>query len=185
MNFELPVALEIDGVERPIRSDYRVALDICVALSDPEFTQSEKTIALLSMLYIAPEEIKDFDAAVRQGLWFIACGDDMTPQRKRPKLVDWEQDFPYIAAPINRLAGKEIRSMEYMHWWTFVSFYYEIGECTFASIVSIRSKKAKGKKLEKHEREFERENRHLINFKRRSVTDEERDFIDQLLKGGA
>jgi len=184
MMYELPTSLEIDGVEHPIRSDYRAALDICVALSDVEYTDSEKIVALLSLLYVSPEEIQDVDAAIKRGFWFIACGDDTGPQKKRPKLVDWEQDFPLIVAPVNRLLGREIRALEYMHWWTFISLYQEIGECTFASVVNIRNKRAKGKKLEKHEQDFERENRHLVGFRRSNVTSAEKDFIEQLLRGG-
>ena len=41
----------------------------------------------------------------------------------------------------------------------------EIGEGLFSSVLNIRHKRAKGKKLEKWERDFERENRRLIKLK--------------------
>lgn len=79
--------------------------------------------------------------------------------------MDWEQDFQYIAAPINRVVGQEIRAMPYLHWWTFISAYYEIGDCFFAQIVRIRSLRAKGKRLEKADQEFYRENKRLVDIK--------------------
>ena len=79
--------------------------------------------------------------------------------------MDWSQDFRYIAAPINRVLGKEIREMEYLHWWTFISAYYEIGDCLFAQIVRIRSLKAKGKPLDKTDQEWYRDNRELVDLK--------------------
>jgi hypothetical protein len=53
----------------------------------------------------------------------------------------------------------------------------EIGECTFSNIVSIREKKIKGKKLEKYEQEFYRENRKLIDLPHK-LTAEEEEFLN-------
>ena len=79
--------------------------------------------------------------------------------------MDWEQDFQYIVAPINRVVGCEVRAVDYLHWWTFISAYYEIGDCLFAQIVRIRQLKSKGKKLDKADQEFYRENRRLVDIK--------------------
>ena len=88
--------------------------------------------------------------------------------------MDWEQDFQYIVAPINRVIGKEIRSLEYLHWWTFISAYYEIGDCLFAQIVRIRSIKAKGKRLDKQDQEFYKENKRLVDIKSKYSETEEK-----------
>lgn len=52
-----------------------------------------------------------------------------------------------------------------IHWWTILSAYSEIGDCLFAQIVRIRDKKAKGKSLDKSDREFYRKNRDIIDIK--------------------
>ena len=39
-----------------------------------------------------------------------------------------------------------------------MGYYMGVGECALSTIVSIRTKKAKGKKLEKYESQFVREN---------------------------
>ena len=87
--------------------------------------------------------------------------------------MDWQQDFSLIVAPVNRVLGKEIRSLDYLHWWTFIGAYQEIGDCTFAQIVNIRQKKAHGKKLDKAEQEYYKKNRNLIDFKRQYTSQEE------------
>lgn len=165
MMYELPTALEVNGIEYPIRTDYRAVLDICSALSDSAMQDWEKAIAML-LLYEDYESIpkEDIEESLNQVSWFINCGDGV-PNRAAPKLMDWEKDFKWIAAPINRVAGAEIRALEYLHWWTFISYYYEIGDCFFAQIVNIRSKKSKGKKLEKYEREFYNANREAIDLR--------------------
>lgn len=180
MNYGLPETVSIQGHNYNINSDYRAILDICVALSDPDLDQEEKFICALAIFYpdflhMPQEHLED---AVRECFRFINCGEDDTG-KKSPRLVDWEQDFQYLCAPINRVCGKEIRAAEYMHWWTFISAYYEIGgDCTFAQIVRIRDKLARRKSLDKIEREFLRNNRKLVNFKQK-YTAAEQEFLKE------
>lgn len=173
MRYDLPKNVEIDGVEFQIRYDYRVILDIFEAMNDPDLTDQDRALAVLQIFYPDWETLPDFDEAIHECMTFINGGKDRPEGRKAPNLVDWEQDYPYIVAPINRVLGKEIRFVEYdlenntggVHWWTFLSAYYEIGDCLFAQVVRIRDKKVKGKKLDKSEQEFYRKNRDIIDIK--------------------
>lgn len=171
----LPTSLEVGGAEYAIRSDYRAVLDICAAISDQELDGQERAEALLGIFYPELETMppERYEEAVQKCLRFISGGEEERPG-KSPRLVDWEQDFPYIIAPINRVTGKEVRAVEYMHWWTFLSAYQEIGDCTFAQIVHIRDKLARGKSLDKQDREWYRRNRHLVDFKNKyTCTDQD------------
>lgn len=181
MNYTLPRSLIIGGKDRPIRSDYRAALDILAAQSDPELADTDKTLIALKILYPDFEEIprRDYQEAIDQCFWFLNAGEDENRGGKGPRLMDWEQDFPLICAPVNRILGKDVRGMEYLHWWTFLSAYMEIGgECTFAQVVSIRDKRARGKKLDQAEREWYRRNRNLVEFKRRYTAGEDEAMKD-------
>lgn len=182
MNYGLPTSVEIQGVEYAIRSDYRPILDICVGLSDPELNGQERAELALTIFYpdfknMPPEHYED---AIKECLRFINGGEDEDQtQRNSPKLMDWEQDFSIVVSPINRVIGTEIRALDYLHWYTFLSAYYEIGgECTFAQVVSIRDKQARHKTLEKHEKEWLQRNRHLVEFKRK-YTQAEDDLLKQ------
>lgn len=183
MIWELPASLEVGGVSREIQTDYRAALDICVALSDPELSNEEKALSLLGILYPEWQEIepKDYQEAVNKGIWFINGGSEDEQTRKAPKLMDWEQDFKMIVSPINRVIGREIREPTPLHWWTFLSAYYEIGDCLFAQVVRIREKKARGKPLDKAEKEWYRQNRELVDFKT-TYTQAEQDLLEQFMK---
>ena len=55
--------------------------------------------------------------------------------------------------------------------------YMEIGEGTFRTVVSIRKKKRTGKKLEKWEEEFYRENRKMIDLPM-NLSKEERELLE-------
>lgn len=72
--------------------------------------------------------------------------------------------------------GQEIRALPYLHWWTFVGAFQEIGDCLFAQIIGIRQKLAKGKTLDKGEKDFYRSNRSLIDLKLK-YTERENDLI--------
>lgn len=72
-----------------------------------------------------------------------------------------------------------MRGCKYLHWWTFLGYFREIGEGVFSEVVSIRTKKVRGKKLEKYEREFEQEHSELVRIRPR-YTDEEQAEIDAL-----
>lgn len=180
MMYELPKSLDVCGVMYEIRSDYRAVLDICAALSDTDLNNEEKALVSLDIMYPAFSEMpqEHYEEALKKCFWFISCGAEEENTRKAPKLMDWEQDFQYIVAPINRVVGKEIRSVEYLHWWSFISAYYEIGDCTFAQIVRIRDKKARGKKLDKTEQEWYKNNRHLVDMKQ-SLSEAEKQILKE------
>lgn len=165
MIYTLPKAVEVGGAEYPVRWDYRPILDICAALQDPELDNQERAIAALTIFYPDLDEMPPEYAqeAIDALFWFINCGEEGRGQ-KSPRLVDWEKDFNLIAAPVNRIVGRDIRSQEQLHWWTFVGAYMEVGDCTFAQVVRIRDKRARGKSLDKLDREWYQRNRHLVDF---------------------
>lgn len=167
MDYSLPKTLTIGGREYEIRYDYRPILDICTAMEDPDLDLKEKAFVACRIFYpdflmIPGEHIQE---AVEKCYQFINDGEE-APNQKGPKLVSWEKDIKHIVAPINHVLGQEIRDipMGGLHWWTFLSAYKEIGDCTFAQIVRIRNLLAKGKRLEKHDREWYRNNAHLISI---------------------
>lgn len=180
IGYDLPETVEVDGKSYPIRTDYRAVLDILAALNDPGLTEADRAVVALGIFYVSavPE---DAEKAIERCMWFISGGEEKRNDKPAPKLVDWEKDFRWIASPINRMLGKDIRSME-LHWWTFLSYYYEIGDCTFAQIVRIRSARAKGKKLDKTDREWLRQNADLVNIEQK-LTQEEEDLLKAWTKG--
>ena len=180
MNYSLPYSVNIDGEELQIRNkcDFRVVLDVIEALNDEDLTEQEKIQCALYIFYGEElTKISNHEEAVKQMLIIVNGGEEETEQTEKPRLMDWKHDFPILVAPINRVLNFEIRSVDYLHWWTLLSAYYEIGECTFQNVVSIRSKRMKGKKLEKWEEEFYRENRKMIDLPQK-LTKEEQDFLD-------
>lgn len=180
MNIELPTFVRINGRNYPIRNkcDYRIVLDAICALNDNELTDDEKIRCALFVFYEDISKIDDYDKAAEEMFRIINNGEnEEQTSSNKPRLMDWEHDFPVLVAPINRVLGYEIRSAEYIHWYTFMSAYMEIGECTFSTIVSIRSKRAKGQKLDKWEVEYLREHRKQVELPVK-LTAEEQELLD-------
>ena len=168
MIYDLPTSLSVCGAEYEIRSDFRAVLDIIIALNDVELTDNEKMLVALSIFYPEFDEMPSEHCreALRQCFWFINGGKEEPQEQERHiKLMDWEQDFQYLVAPVNRVLGSEIRAEKHLHWWTFLSAYMEIGECTFAQIVHIRNMKAHGRRLSKQDQEWYAQNRILVDMK--------------------
>lgn len=175
--YALPTSVKVKGAEYEIRSDYRAVLDIITALSDSELDNRDKAEAVLEIFYPDFDEMphEDYQEAINQCFRFIDRGQERK-QQKEPVLMSFEQDFDMIIAPINSIAGCEVRSLEYLHWYSFLSFYQEIGDCLFAQVVRIRDKKAHGKALDKQDREFYRRNRDIVDLKT-NYTEAEKDLL--------
>ena len=182
--WNLPTSLTIGGVGYAIRTDYRDILKILSCFSSPDYEEDEKWMICMRIMFPKWQEIppERYNEAAEQVTRFIDAGirEDNKP---RPTTMDWEHDAPIIIPAVNRVLGKEIRAVEYLHWWTFVGAYMEIGQSLFSSVVSIRQKQVKGEKLEKEEKEFLKENRALIALPNQKTerSQEEKDAIRKAL----
>lgn len=175
----LPKTLTVNGIDRKIRSDYRVALLIFVALDDPELIENDKLATMIECLYEDEISQADYEEAATQASWFLDGGKAHERIKQSKKVLDWEQDEQIIFSAVNKVAGKEVREQEYMHWWTFLSYFNEIGDGILSSVINIRGKKNKGKKLDKSEEEFYRANKELCDLKTKYTAEEQAD-IDRL-----
>ena len=180
--FEIPTSIQIGEKQLGIRNkgDYRMVLDCFAALNDAELTKTERIYCALIIFYEDFNDLQDLIdfpdvvEATKKMYWFFNCGDDKGVGANKPyKLIDWEGDSQLIASAINKVANTEIRMAEYIHWWTFMGFYLAIGESPLATIVSIRSKLAEGKKLEKYEIKFKNDNPQYFIWDSKSVEDKE------------
>ena len=180
---KLPTYIEINGKRLAIRNkcDYRVVLDVISALNDVELSEQEKLKCALYIFYEDIESVEDFEiieTATKEMMRVINNGEDFRENNEpqKPPIMNWEHDFKYLVAPINRVLSCEIREIKYLHWWTLLSAYMEIGECLFSTIINIRRKKRTGKKLDDWEREFYRDNREMVDLPTQ-LTEDEKEFL--------
>jgi len=178
---QLPKALDVNGTRYSIRSDFRNILRIITAYNDDTLSDREKVYVCLKRLFVdfGSIPVAHYEQAYIEATAFIEC--NMREETPAPKTVDWEKDEQLIFPAVNKVAGVEVRALPYLHWWTFLGYYQSIDhDGLFGYVLTIRQKKAKGKKLEKHEREFYRSNANLCRIDRAPAPQKIEDTIKSM-----
>lgn len=182
--YEIPTTITVNDQEFPIRcrGDYRMVLDCFSCLNDTELTEQERVIACLIIFYEDFNELEDFQDFDRDTIQqlvdkmyaFFDCNEN-TMHRTPFKLLDWDKDSQMIASAVNKVANMEVREVEYLHWWTFLGYFSEVGESVLSTVVGIRNKIKRGKKLEKYEKEFKAANPHYFIWDSRTLEQKQDD----------
>ena len=187
----LPQTVNVCNHEYEIRSDFRDILTIISAYNDDELTDNEKIFVCLRRFYKQVEQLpkkqEAYEEALQAAHTFIEC--KLSNDRPSPKVVNWEKDEQMIFPAINKIAGMEVRTVPYMHWWTFLGYFMAVDrDDLWGTVLTIRQKKATGKKLEKHEKEFLKTNPDLCALESRdsqkTPEDALKDLYEKLLKEG-
>ena len=187
--YEIPTTITVGSTEYRIRNkgDYRMVLDCFSALQDASLNSNERLFCSLIIFYedincIADiNKFEDLEEAATKMFDFFNCGRSQSVGNKmNHKLIDWEQDSQIICSAINKVANKEVRAEPYIHWWTFMGYYSAVGESLLSTIVSIRDKIVRGKKLEKHERIFRQENPEYFVWNTNSIDEEAEELFNEL-----
>ena len=180
--WSLPVRAEFDGCGYDLNGDFRDVLEVMQYLQDPALPEFIRWQVALGLFYRQEVPAQHTRQAMDYLVWFLTggCPDSDKPG---PKLLDWEQDAAAIISDINRTAGQEIRSLPFLHWWTFLSWFHGIGQGQVSALVSVRDKLRRGKKLEGWEKEFYKQNREKIRLKQKYSPQEqaEKERLEKLL----
>ena len=165
----LPETVHFADTDWRVHTDFRDVLEILRWLggrADPELDAGGRWYVAMRLFY--PEF-----AAMPQEVWprateflteFLAAG-HRAAARPGPPLMDWQQDAPLIAAGISRAAGQDVRTLPYLHWWSFLALFDAIGEGSFATVVAIRDKLRRGKRLENWELDYYRTHREAVELR--------------------
>ncbi len=179
--WRLPEAAEIGGVVYPIHADFRDILEIFRHLDNPDEPEYIRWRVALALFYEGEIPEKDRQEAMEYLVQFISCGEQ--EGKPAPRLLDWEQDAQIIVADVNKVAATEIRALPFLHWWTFMAYFNAVGEGQLSTLVSLRDKLRRGKKLEKWEREYYQKNKARVDLKKRYSAEElaEQERLKKLL----
>lgn len=185
--YELPTTVTVNDTIYTIRDkgDYRMVLDCFSVLNDIELDERERILACLIIFYADFNTIESvlsleediLASLIESAFSFFNCGQKHSSGETNYKTIDWDQDSQLISSAVNKVAGKEIRAEQYIHWWTFMGYFNAVGESALATVVGIRDKIAKGKKLEKYEQQFRQDNPHYFIWDKRTLQQKEDDEL--------
>lgn len=192
--YELPTTVDIDGNVFHIRrkGDFRVILDCFAALQDDELDKEYKILTAIIIFYEEFDSLEDtnkygefLEKLTLEMFKFINCGqDNQRGAESEISLINWEDDSQIICAAVNNVAKQEVRILEYLHWWTFLGYYMSVGQSVLSTVVSIRDKVYRGKKLDKWEQDFKKENPQFFVRKQPTIEREFEKELRNLWNGG-
>ena len=180
--WELPEEAVIGGKTYTLHTDYREILKIFAFLQQEEIPEFIRWQTALELFYGEQIPDRDFREAAAYFNRFVSCGQAETGEAGAP-LIDWETDAQVIVSDVNKVAGREIRNLPHLHWWTFMGWVHGIGEGGLSMLVSVRDKLSRGKKLEKWEQEYYRQNKNLVKMRKKYSASElaEQERLQDLL----
>lgn len=187
---QLPSSLILQGREYAINADFRPCIYIMQIFERGDLSDHEKILCMVGILYKDAIPAPLLEDAAEQAVWFLNGGEENSNSsggRSYGRLMSWKQDLRYILAAVDKVVGDSVRSRAYMHWWDFLSAYYEIGDCTFTTIVHQRKLRKTGKQT-KQDKEWWAENKGIAELQtEEQLTPAEKAAIAEfyrLLEGG-
>lgn len=157
--WNLPVQVTIHDQQYRLHTDYRDILEIFSYLEDPDLPEPVRWRIAMALFYVQPVPPEDWQEALDYLVFFLNCGAGEQPG---PRLMDWDHDASAIIAGVNRAAGQEIRSLSYVHWWSFLSWFHAMEPGQLSTVVSIRDRLYRGKPLENWQKAYYRANREAV-----------------------
>ena len=183
--WDLPESAELGGETYAIHADYRDILDVIAHLTDEDEDEETRLYVAMALFYEELEKIPEevYLEAARWMFRFLNGGEEERDTGPSHKTIDWEQDRMMIVADINRVAGCEIRALPFCHWWTFWAWFCGIGDGQLATVVSIREKRRKRKKLSDWEKEYYQNHKSTVDFRKKYTKEEleEQERLNRLL----
>lgn len=149
---EFPTAVEIDGQEYALDTDFRAGVRIMLAFEDETLTQADKRMVMLKLLY--KEIPPDTQQACELAVLFLDCGEGgRRDGESAPRLYSFSKDAKYIYSAIKQTHGVDLETIPYLHWWKFCYMFLDLREdCFFQQMLSLRRRRRDGK-LTKEERQ--------------------------------
>ena len=135
-----PKAIEINGLEYAIHTEYETALACFKCINDPDITEIERAMGVLGLLYM--EQPTDEAAALRLAVKFLSLGKepDGDAEDDRHPDMDYEQDMHYIRASFRSVYGIDLKQTPEMHWWEFSELLSGLtDDCVLNRIRDIRN----------------------------------------------
>ncbi len=167
----LPETVLVDGIEYPIRYDFRVGMQF-ERVSGGTSDNWSRILRLLQMYY--PRIPDNIEGAIDRMLWFYRCGEAEGQdaeeckkeryQRRNSKepAYSFTQDAPYIYAAFKEQYGIDLAEAK-MHWWKFMALFESLNEDTKMSRI-MYYRKASTSGLPKEKRAFLNEMKKLYRI---------------------
>lgn len=166
-----------------IRTDFRIGLQICACLGDEEFNEYERQAQALYLLY--GEGIPECMEVAIQGLsWFLNGGREISEQERKEEsedYFDFMEDERRIETAFRRFYGIDLDSVG-LHWFKFLDYIGDLGECAFTNVIDIRAKKITSNMPREEANTYRKLKEEYALKAKKAISPEEQESTEEFLK---
>lgn len=139
------IVYEKIGKEK-INTDFRISILFELLMQDMEINNKEKVIQSLQLYYPNFLQIKDYDKAIKDMLWFYRSGKELANSKNnntrenQKQIYNYEFDAEYIYSAFMQQYGIDLQDVEHLHWWKFKALFNGLSEnVQFVKIMGYRA----------------------------------------------
>lgn len=127
----LPNAVEIDGIEYDVNSDFRTSILFELMMLDNNMGDRQKILNALELYY--PTMPSNVDGAIKAMMWFYRGGKDIVESKgngkgKITRIYSFEYDDDDIYSAFLDQYRVDLQDVEYLHWWKFKAMFKALKE---------------------------------------------------------
>ncbi len=169
-------------------SDFRISIMFELLMQDRRYTAEQKVFQALRLYYPDLQQIKGYEKAIDDMLWFYRCGKELANSSKKrgngnqsKQIYSYEFDDNYIYGAFMQQYNIDLQDIEYLHWWKFKAMFDCLQDDT--KIVEIMGYRAMDlrKIKDKKEREHYKKLKNVYKLPdMRSEEEKEADFANEL-----
>lgn len=174
----LPSTVVIDSLSVPIRTDWRVWVDVWRILDNVQADDAKRAVAILALAYAGADTedreqpfyyaSKHANEALEAALNFLKRKRDNVPERpktfrerklQKKHLLDWDFDAGRVIADFEREYSIDLTAPDCsMHWWRFMALFNGLSDGS-QTMEAVRTRAAdlSNRKISKEERQALRE----------------------------
>lgn len=136
----LPTSINIDGIEHPIQTDFRLMIKFEQIIFEKKELSLEEVVSEFYMGNVPEDKEKAVDGL----LWFFRCGKEpeelpKSSKKSNKQIYSYDFDDGYIYAAFLDQYGVDLNGLS-LHWWKFRSMLVGLKEDnTFSKIMGYRA----------------------------------------------
>lgn len=124
-----------------INTDFRVGVTLSLLVDDDRFQEELKLLKAFDLLY--KDKVPEFEIAFSGLMWFLSCGKseeyylEDSLEEDKERYLDFQFDSRDIYGAF-LVSGVDLHKVN-MHWFKFMSFLSNLGDCPLTQKISYRA----------------------------------------------
>lgn len=178
-----PTKMEVNGVMYDIDTNYQTALACFKAINDDEIKDTDRAIAVVSLLLGTNVPLEDTQEALEKCAIYLRCGREENPNIDEIDM-DYFQDEVAIRTSIRQCYHENLNQIQNLHWYEYNEMIEGLTDETLLSkIREIRNYDLSKEKDYKIRSKIQKaKDFYALKKKETPLTDEQKKNIDDFMK---